>query len=138
MSDSDPHLSALVSTKGVLRNHNRVLLVKNARSEWELPGGKLHVGESLEECLRREILEELGLVVGASKVLDVFHHHYYENIVVIAYDCGEIGDADFSLGSEHSDGGWFELMQILKMNVPENYKRVIQGVYAADGSPVDA
>ncbi|HEV7594077.1 MAG TPA: NUDIX domain-containing protein, partial [Gemmatimonadaceae bacterium] len=49
-----------VTVKGVLIRDGRVVLLRNEREEWELPGGKLELSESPEQCLAREIEEELG------------------------------------------------------------------------------
>lgn len=43
---------------------------------WEFPGGKVEPGESLEDCLRREILEELGVRIRVGKRLTVVKHAY--------------------------------------------------------------
>jgi 8-oxo-dGTP pyrophosphatase MutT (NUDIX family) len=48
---------------------DRVLLIQRARApwlgKWSLPGGRLEPGEDAQTCARREILEEVGLVVSA-------------------------------------------------------------------------
>ena len=44
-----------VAVKGVVIRNGDVILLRNDRDEWELPGGKLELCESPEECLAREI-----------------------------------------------------------------------------------
>lgn len=137
MATSDPHLKAMISTKGVLRNRGRILLVKNARSEWELPGGKIEHGESLEQSLAREFHEEVGIPVQALRLLAAYTHHHYDDIVVLVYDCGTREDPTYTLSDEHSDGGWYDAKQIQTMNVPENYRRVIAQLSAIDAGHVE-
>ncbi|HVD04683.1 MAG TPA: NUDIX domain-containing protein [Gemmatimonadaceae bacterium] len=59
-----------VSVKGVVIRDGAVLLLKNGRDEWELPGGKLELSESPELCVVREIEEELQLAVRPDILLD--------------------------------------------------------------------
>lgn len=53
-----------VSLKLLVRDkEGKALLVRNDQGTWAVPGGGWDAGESIEECVRREIMEELGVEV---------------------------------------------------------------------------
>lgn len=65
-----------VAAYGVARRGDEVLLVRASSSTgvpgtWWLPGGGIRFGESPEECLEREFMEETGLSARVRDVLDV-------------------------------------------------------------------
>jgi mutator protein MutT len=55
---------------------------------WEFPGGKQEPGESLEECLEREIKEELDIEIRAEKLISTVRHEYEKKIVSLhVFEC---------------------------------------------------
>ena len=70
-----PH-RPVVGIGGVLIDKGRALLVRRGseplQGEWSIPGGSLELGETLEEGVARELLEETGLVVRAVELIEVF------------------------------------------------------------------
>ncbi len=73
-------------TAAIILKDNKVLIAQRAPNQrmegrWEFPGGKIEPGETPQQCLRREILEELEAEV---EVLDFFGESIYR------YDHGEI------------------------------------------------
>jgi mutator protein MutT len=52
---------------------------------WEFPGGKREVGETLEECLRRELTEELGADFMVGERVETVTWRYPEKTIVIHF-----------------------------------------------------
>ena len=65
------------------------LLVRNARDEWELPGGGIGLGESPEQTLEREFSEEPSVKVCAAGIIDshMFEVVPSEHVFIVTCGC---------------------------------------------------
>jgi 8-oxo-dGTP diphosphatase len=73
--------------------------------KWEFPGGKIHEGETLEECLRRELVEELGIVTRIGPALPPTTHQYPDfTITLYPFFCA-IKSGDL-IPHEHAEVAW--------------------------------
>lgn len=82
---------------------------------WEFPGGKIEPGENAEECIVREIREELNIEINILKSLSSIEHHYPEkSIRLIPFLC-EITSGNLLL-TEHSEFRWLTKEEIDSMN----------------------
>jgi mutator protein MutT len=117
-----------VSIKGVVFVDERVVLLKNEREEWELPGGRLEAGESPAGCVAREIREELAIDVVADKLLDCWLYEVRpgQEVVIVTYGCRYDGDGVVRMSDEHSAVGQFDLAEIDGLPMPEGYRRSIR------------
>jgi mutator protein MutT len=117
-----------VSVKGVLIRDGKVILLRNERDDWELPGGKLELSETPEQCLAREMSEELGLVVEPEAILDSWTYTIVPgvHVLVIAYGCVESTRDEAVLSDEHKELRWFALDEIEALRMPEGYKASIR------------
>src|ERR1700730_17926285 len=114
-----------VSVKGIVYHSGKVVLLKNERDEWELPGGKLELGESPEVCVVREIEEELGLTAQTGPLLDSWVYHIFDgvDVLILTYGCYPTPFATVPRSPEHKAVGMFSLEEIPALRMPESYKK---------------
>jgi 8-oxo-dGTP diphosphatase len=94
-------------TAAIIIKDNKVLIAQRAPGQkmsgkWEFPGGKTEEGETLEECLKREIFEELDIQI---EVLGKFGENIFKydmgTIKLIAFNCQWVsGEIELSVHSQ--------------------------------------
>ena len=94
--------------------------------KWEFPGGKLEKGETLEDCLRREIKEELGIDIYIKQRLPSNTHEYSKNKIIelIPFRCSlQTSEIDLK---EHSKIEWSTVCQLEKFDWAEADIPIVQ------------
>ena len=120
----------------VFDDRERVLLIRRAslpaRGKWSLPGGVVHLGEELDEALKREVKEECGLSVNPGPLIAVssriirdtegeVQYHY----ILLDYLC-ECIHGQLESGSDASDARWFDLRTIENLDLTDGVLEVIR------------
>ena len=113
-----------VSIKGVLQSpEGLVVLMLNERDEWELPGGRIELGETAPQCLAREIAEELAVEVSVGEPLDSYLFEVIpgKHVFISTYRCQVLGGFVPTISHEHKEIGLFAPDQ-LPVNLPAGYR----------------
>ena len=98
---------------------------------WEFPGGKCDAGESLADCLAREIDEELGCGVTVGGEIFTVTHAYPERIVELHFfACALAGEPQPRLGQEMR---WVERQELRSLNFPPADAELIERLSAPPG-----
>jgi 8-oxo-dGTP pyrophosphatase MutT (NUDIX family) len=116
-----------VSVKGIFCTPSgEVVLLMNERDEWELPGGRIEIGESSPDCLAREIREELNLDVTVGAPLDTYLFEVIpdKHVFIATYCCTLVGPFAPRISHEHTRIGLFA-PDALPSNLPRGYRESI-------------
>jgi A/G-specific adenine glycosylase len=92
---------------------------------WEFPGGKLEPGETLAQCVAREIKEELGIKVKVGKeMLAVDHAYSHFRITLHAFECQYVSGEPQKLGVQ--DWRWVTPQELKKFAFPGANQPIIK------------
>ena len=92
--------------------------------KWEFPGGKINDGEHPEECLRRELHEELGIAVSISRSLAPRTHHYPTFIITLYPFVCKITAGEIKL-HEHNAFTWLSPEKLHELDWAEADRPVL-------------
>jgi len=116
-----------------------VLLVERAKPPlqgyWSLPGGVLETGERLEEGVRREVLEETGLIVKPLRIVEIFErimrdeagrveYHY----VLVDYLC-RVSGGTLKAQDDVSRAEWVPQPRLARYKITEGTLPVIEKAF---------
>ncbi|NEA40177.1 NUDIX hydrolase [Streptomyces sp. SID11385] len=123
-----------VSVKAVtLDTRDRVLLLRNERDEWELPGGQLDPQDAdPEAAVIRELREETGWAIRPAALLDTWLYEPLpgQRVLILTYGCHLLTpDQVPVLSDEHRELGLFTEGEVAGLRMPEGYKRSVAGWY---------
>ncbi len=127
---------------GVLISDGRVLLTKRGPhlrlypDIWDLPGGHIEDGESPEDALRRELLEELDVEIRSFRLMDsILHPDPVEPIEVMVFVVSSWEGRPINAEpDEHTEIGWFSATSLPASNTYDSYRDIVVSAMTADSS----
>lgn len=117
----------------------RVLMIRTRKwsNLWGIPGGKTKWGETSEEALRREVLEETDLQIDTIKfilVQDCIHsREFYRDahFVLLNYTCQTHGAPSVKLNDEAQEFRWLTLSEALQMELNTPTRILLEAISKA-------
>ncbi len=93
----------------IIRNKDKIFATQRGygtfEGSWEFPGGKIEEGETPQEALRREVMEELEVEIAVRELIDTIEYDYPTFHLSLNCFWAEIISGDFVL-KEHKAARW--------------------------------
>tara|TARA_B100000787_G_scaffold129270_1_gene98139 strand:+ start:11859 stop:12311 length:453 start_codon:yes stop_codon:yes gene_type:complete len=107
-----------ISVKSLIFDDQRVLLIKNERDEWDLPGGKIEKNDDVIETLVREVKEELNLTIDNYNILLAKKYLFRkQEIIVIVYYSKITNEEPIRLSFENIDYNFFSYNELNQLKL---------------------
>ncbi|HKV61686.1 MAG TPA: NUDIX hydrolase [Candidatus Acidoferrum sp.] len=137
----------VVGIGGVVIDQGRTLLIRRGSEpllgEWSIPGGSLELGESLQDGVARELLEETGIEVRVLDLIEVFDRIYLEDgptgdgvkrgprfhFVIADYLCERL-NGEPRAGSDVTDVAFAREDELPRFHLTETAARVLKKAFA--------
>lgn len=118
------------TVKALIEENGKILMLKDNKGIWELPGGRIDNNDAKEETLKRELKEELDInnveigpkIYNFTFEVDCNDSKY--QIFVIVCLC-KINPSDLKISQEHTEMKWINIKKINDYPMREGYKKAI-------------
>jgi 8-oxo-dGTP diphosphatase len=140
----------VVGVGGVVINNDRALLIRRGseplRGQWSIPGGTLELGETLQQGVARELLEETGLQVKVLDLIEVFDRIFTDpdsldeglrpkgprfHFVIVDYLCEHLS-GEARAGSDVTDVAYATENELADYHLTATATRVLRAAFAMD------
>jgi mutator protein MutT len=119
---------------GLVFRNGLLLITKRKQSVhlgglWEFPGGKIECDETSEDCLRRELREELGIEVEVHELIETIQHDYPEKSVRLKFfRCSLLRNEPAPIGCEEI--AWSDAEDLANYEFPAADARLLEKLKA--------
>ncbi len=130
---------AFIRVAAAIIERNREVLIGKRRAghfsgRWEFPGGKIEEGETPEECLRRELHEELAIEARIGALFQSTVYAYsHATVELITFRC-EILSGEIAL-RDHTEVRWVPLTDLERYDFPEADRGVVEKLTSSLSMP---
>lgn len=121
-----------VDVRALIQKDEKILLVEDSLTkEWSLPGGYAEIGLTPRENIKKEVLEETGLLVEVKELRAIFDTNLRQDIPQVfqyyklVFEC-EVLAGDFIKNSETSNSDYFALNELPKLSIKRTTKEQLK------------
>lgn len=146
MNEKEPSSEKFIDvTCAIIIKENKVLIARRAsgqslEGQWEFPGGKIEQGETAEDCLARELREELGIIVQVGKLIFKYEHNYNrlngKRHRFFAFNCVLLeGDLKRTV---HDKLAWVAIEKLPNFDFVEADIQLVEALMGSKSSPTES